>query len=317
MSRKNAVRVTFLAVALILLVVAVVREREALSDALARMSWGQVAGATALVLVGLAAQMLSWRALFTGSEVGTLPLRAAGRIYFVGQLGKYVPGSVWAVVAQADLGRDHKISRARSAVVALAALVVLVVVGVAVGVVALWAGSGTSIGAYWWTALVAVAGLVVLWPRVLGRLVGIAMRTLRRTGPVPTLTPRGIVRSAAWAVVMWAAFGAHAWLLADGLHDGGWGAAVTLGGAYALAWVVGFVIVIAPAGAGPREVAFVLLAAAVLDRPDALLVALVSRALMVLGDAVAAAAFLGRRGLPRTADPAGTGGVPAPEPEGA
>ncbi|MGJ0223704.1 hypothetical protein ACQUZK_09915, partial [Streptococcus pyogenes] len=86
-------------------------------------------------------------------------------------------------------------------------------------------------------------------------------------------------RSAAWALVMWVAFGAHAWVLAAGLVDDGPRLALTVAGAFALAWVVGFLVVLAPAGAGPREVALVLLTASVLDAPDALVLALVSRAL--------------------------------------
>ncbi len=45
------------------------------------------------------------------------PLPPAGslRVFFLGQLGKYVPGSVWPAVAQMELGRDygcHSVSRA-------------------------------------------------------------------------------------------------------------------------------------------------------------------------------------------------------------
>jgi uncharacterized membrane protein YbhN (UPF0104 family) len=76
--------------------------------------------------------------------------------------------------------------------------------------------------------------------------------------------------------------------------------------AFALAWVVGLLVVIAPAGAGPREAALVLALAPVLSSADALLVALVSRVLMVVADAGAAgvAALLARHGGPPARDPA-------------
>ena len=50
-----------------------------------------------------------------------LRLPVAGRIFFVGQLGKYLPGSVWPVVMQAELGRDHHIPRRRTMTVSLVA----------------------------------------------------------------------------------------------------------------------------------------------------------------------------------------------------
>jgi uncharacterized membrane protein YbhN (UPF0104 family) len=55
-------------------------------------------------------------------------------------------------------------------------------------------------------------------------------------------------------------------------------------GGFALAWSVGFLAVFVPAGVGVREAALVAALAPVLDRGDALVVALISRVLMTLGD---------------------------------
>ena len=41
----------------------------------------------------------------------------AGKVLFVGQLGKYLPGSIWPMVAQMELGRDYGVPRRRSATV--------------------------------------------------------------------------------------------------------------------------------------------------------------------------------------------------------
>ena len=309
MRRKTAVRAAFLLVAVALLIVTVVRERDAFGAALGRLDpWSVVISAAAL-LIGLLAQMLSWRSLFAGGEADVPPLRTAGRIYFVGQLGKYVPGSVWALIAQAELGKDHRISRARSAVVALGALMVLVVVGGTIGAAGLAAGSAGSLRTYWWALLAVPVGLTVLWPPVFNRLVALGLRAARRSGPAPTISGRALLRSSGWAVVMWLAFGAHAWFLAAPLGAAGPRDLATVVGAFALAWVVGFLVVVAPAGAGPREAALILALAPVMGSADALVVALVSRALMVLGDGVAALVFA-RRHRVATA-PAGRPGTPA------
>jgi hypothetical protein len=186
MRRKTAVRAAFLLTAVVVLVLTLVRERHAVAESDARLSPSGIALSAALVLVGLAAQMLSWRSMFVGSEVGRLPVATAGRIYYVGQLGKYVPGSVWAVVAQAELGKDHQISRVRSAVVALGALLVLVIVGGVVAAAGLAVGSAGSLRAYWWALLAVPVGVVVLIPPVFNRLVALALRLARRPGPAPT-----------------------------------------------------------------------------------------------------------------------------------
>jgi hypothetical protein len=294
MRPKTAVRAAFLLLAVALLVVAVAREGDAILDSLSRLSPPRLVVSAILVVAALVTQMLSWRALFHGSDAALLPIRVAGRIYFLGQLGKYVPGSVWAVVAQAELGKDHRISRSQSAVVALGSLMALTVTGGVVGAAGLAIGSSETLRAYWWALVAVPGGAVLLWPRVANRLVAFALRVTRRTGTPPALTGGGLARSAMWATIMWLVFGVHAWLLAVDLGASGWADAATVTGAFALAWVVGFLVVIAPAGAGPREAALVLGLAPVLATPEGLVLALVSRALMVVGDGVVAAVFAPR-----------------------
>jgi uncharacterized membrane protein YbhN (UPF0104 family) len=60
-------------------------------------------------------------------------------------------------------------------------------------------------------------------------------------------------------------------------------------GAYALAWVVGFLIVVAPAGVGAREGMLVVALAPAMSASTATALALVSRLVMTAGDFVWAA----------------------------
>jgi glycosyltransferase 2 family protein len=296
-SRRGVVGAAFFVVALALLVWAVASRWDELAQAWTRLDLVTVLLSLLLACAGLVAQMLSWRSLLAGTG-GAPDLRASARIYYHGQLGKYVPGSVWAVVAQAELGKAHKLSRARSAVVALGALAVLLVVGGAVAVIGLAAGSPQSLSTYWWAVLVVPLGAIGLAPPVFNWVVGKALVVLRRGDQSVRVDGRGLAGSALWALVMWLLFGLHAFVLLHALHpdDPGRGLLLSLG-AFALAWVVGFLVIIAPAGTGPREAALVLALAPMVTSSDALLIALVSRVLMVVADAGAAgvAALLRRR----------------------
>jgi uncharacterized membrane protein YbhN (UPF0104 family) len=320
-SRRGLIGAVFFVLALGLLVWAVAGRREELADALTRLDAGTVVLSLALACAGLVAQMLSWRALLTGTG-GAPGVGASARVYYHGQLGKYVPGSVWAVVAQAELGRAHNLTRARSAVVALGALAVLLVVGGAMAVVGLAVGSPESLSAYWWALAVVPIGVIGLAPPVFNRVVAKLLVLLRRGDEPVRVDGRGLALSAFWALVMWLLFGLHAAVLVHDLHpDDPARGAVLATGAFALAWVVGFLVVIAPAGTGPREAALVLALAPMLSSADALLVALVSRVLMVVADAAAAgvAVLLGRRGRTAPADSAprpdeATGAAPGTAP---
>jgi uncharacterized membrane protein YbhN (UPF0104 family) len=129
-----------------------------------------------------------------------------------------------------------------------------------------------------------VAVLVVA-PPVLNRLLGLVMRLARRP-PLPRpLSAGGILRVAGWAMVAWACYGGHVWVLARQLGAGG-GALLWLQctGAFAVAFAGGLLLVVAPAGVGVREAALVVLLGSTITAPRAAVVAVVSRLLFVVGD---------------------------------
>ena len=76
-------------------------------DALRDTSPAGMVGGMALVLLGLGATGLLWLRLM--SALGArLPTRDGLATFFVGQLGKYIPGSVWSIGAQAQMARARR-----------------------------------------------------------------------------------------------------------------------------------------------------------------------------------------------------------------
>ena len=83
---------------------AVVSEWGDVNNALQTLNWANVVLAFVAVLMGMVTAALAWRALLAG-EGHPLPPWTAARIFLVGQLGKYLPGSIWSVVLQTELAR--------------------------------------------------------------------------------------------------------------------------------------------------------------------------------------------------------------------
>ena len=282
-SRRAALRAVLLAVGLALAAYALVRNGADLREALTRLTpWSLVAGLLA-VLVGAFCSLLSWRALLT--DLGSpLPLAPAVRVFFLSQLGKYVPGSVWTVVSQMELAREHGVPRSRSGTVGLLTLALSLAAGLLAAVVALPFAAGDALSRYWWAFLPVPLLLVALHPRTANPLLDRLLRLARRGGLERPLSGRGVTLALAWAVAAWVAYGVQAWVLAVDLDaDPATTLPLAVGG-FALAWTAGFLFVVAPAGAGVREVALVVALAPALGADEALLVALVSRALMTAGD---------------------------------
>jgi glycosyltransferase 2 family protein len=277
-------RVGFLLLAVALLLLALRDSGPQALDAARRVGAPSAVLALAAVLAGLLASALVWRAVL--ADLGTpLGLRAAVHVFFVGQLGKYVPGSVFAVAAQMELGRAHGAPRSRTGTAALVFLGVLLASGLLVAAAVLPLTSPQALRSYVWVLPALPLGAVALAPPVLTRLVALLLRVSRREPLERPLTGRGVGAAVGWALAMWAAYGLHLWLLVRTQDTGGTGALPLLAtGAYALAWTAGLLVVVAPAGAGVRELALVAALAPVLDRGAALAVAVLSRVIMTVGD---------------------------------
>ncbi len=276
-------RVVLGLVALGLLAWAVARRGPELGHAFGELHPWSLVGAAAAVLVALAANTLSWRALLAGLG-SPLPVRAAGHVFLLGQLGKYLPGSVWALVAQVDLGRDYHVPARRGTAAAVLNMHVNITVGIAFGAVGIGLAETGDYNRYWWLLLVLPLAALVLYPPVLRRLISLAFRLTRRPAADVRMSGGRLLAAIGWAAVMWMGFGVQIWLLA--LDVGASGATLPLlaTGAYAAAWIAGFVVLVAPAGAGAREVVLTVVLATVLPRDGALAVALVARGLSIFGD---------------------------------
>jgi glycosyltransferase 2 family protein len=280
---RTVVRVAVLAVFLGALGWALATQWGAVRAPLGQLSIWSVGVALAAVMAGILATFLCWRAVLT-DVAGRLPLAAGARVFFVGQLGKYLPGSLWPVMAQMELGRDHQVPERASA--AAVGVFLLVVVGTGLAVAAAGAPllDPDALHAYWWLLAVLPLALLAAVPPVLNRLLGLVMRLARRP-PLPApLSSTGLLRAAGWAVVSWLAYGVHVWMLAGQLTDAGPLLLAHATGAFAAAWCAGLLLVVAPAGAGVREAALILLLGGVLTGPQATVVAVVSRLLFVVGD---------------------------------
>jgi uncharacterized membrane protein YbhN (UPF0104 family) len=291
--RSRWVRYGFVAVALAAAVWAVQREWDDIVPALRQMPPGLVLASFGVGLVYLLMTMMSWRAVLAdlGSRLGP---RATFGVFFVSQLGKYVPGGVWNVVAAGELGADHQVPRRRSLSAMLVTLFVSVVSGLAIGVPTLALTAGGLEGAYRWLWLLLPVAVALLAPPVMNRVLATVMRLARREPLEHPLTTRGTLAAVGWAVVSWAVAGVQIWLLGLGVEvEASPAALARVVGAYAIAWVVGFLVLVVPAGLGAREVVLLALLAPLVPNDGAVLVlVLVSRIVLTAADVTLAAAGL-------------------------
>jgi uncharacterized membrane protein YbhN (UPF0104 family) len=273
-----------------------------------RISPGWLVLAALASLLSVAAPVQTWRSSLRAIG-GSLPLRPAASVFYVGQLGKYLPGSVWPLLAQMELGKRYGLARQQVAVAGALQLVLSVIVTGALGLLVLpLAGSLPS----WEVALLlafVVVGALLLVPRILDAVMTRLLRLLRRP-PLPgPVQGRGVAGSVGWTVLAAAGTVLQADLLARGLGADATGTALA-GGALLVGITLGIVVIPVPAGAGIREATVVLLLHGHLGTAEATALALLSRLLLALADLTIAGVgwLLGRR-----VDQAGTLTGPAPD----
>lgn len=267
--------------------------REDWDDVVAAMrsvSAASVAWALLLVLAGLVLTGFVWvRGLLRfGHDV---PLPPALSVFFVGQLGKYIPGSVWSLGAQAQMATRYGVPARTTVAAGLVFLGWNVVTAAAVTAVGVLLGAIPALPR-WLGAVVLVASLVCMAPRVVNAAGSWAAGTGRRLA----LTARDCVLIAVLLLATWSLYG----LALRAVSPPASGAAYGVGDAmvaFTAAYAVGVLVILAPAGLGAREAVLTLLLTPFLGVGGAAAAALLTRLVHTAADfSIAGAAWLlGRR----------------------
>ncbi|WGD38086.1 lysylphosphatidylglycerol synthase domain-containing protein [Lysinibacter sp. HNR] len=256
------------------------------SKALKLISWPSLLVSFFFLLSGLFAGTMSWVSVLNGLGAPVSVPRGA-QIMLVGQLGKYVPGSVWSYLMQMELGRQYGISRPRILITSLYAAGIGVVASLLLGALALPAVIQYQRELLWLFALLPV-GLTCLHPRVMTWLASLVLKIFRRP-PLDHIVSFKTVSSAlGWALFSYLAYGGHLWILVNSLDSPTFMSFILLTGAISLGFTISLFAFILPSGVGIREVVLVGSMALIITASQATAITLVSRVMFTLADLAAA-----------------------------
>lgn len=265
------------------------------AGALVGVGPGHLVVAAAAAGLGLGVTARLWRLLlrWIGPDIGA---HDAAAVFLVGQLGKYVPGSVWSVAVQARLGRRHGVPVRWSVTASSLFLLVHTATGLLLGGLLVLSGALPNVS-YAVAATAAVVGAVALAPPLVRRVAD------RFSGHRTRFGLRELGVAGALMLVVWACYGVTVLALVPASSGASgtplFAAAVA---AFALAHAVGVLVVLAPAGVGAREGVLIALLAPMLGVPGAAATSLLARVVHVVADFVVAglAAWWASRGGRRT-----------------
>ena len=260
----------------------VVKQWNEISATLLKLSWQSVTLSMVAVVVGIWLGPVVWKIVL--SDLGApVSVADSSKFYLVGQLGKYIPGSVWAVLLSMELAKEAGVSRARSFTAGLIATGIGVVASLITALLALPVILTGNRELLWLFALLPV-GLVFLHPKPLTWLVS---RVLRLIGKQPLPHPlRGlpILRGTVVAVLIYLVFGLHLWLLAHSAGSPGLGALLLCAGTMGVGITAGLFAFFLPSGLGAREAVLVAALVTVMPTGQATALVVVSRLMFTVAD---------------------------------
>lgn len=240
----------------------------------------------ALSLLGLSATLV-W-----GVRVWQLVLRRFGvrirlaplcRIWFLSNVARYIPGVIWQFVGIAQFSTAAGLNAA----VALSSLFVqlgFTLVAALLVAVLLVPPGGWGLPVLHALRWLAPAALLAVHPRLIGGALALVRRATRKE----LVAWHGSWGDGVWLLalnaVSWLVYGGAFYLFVESLAPVGWHNLGALVAMNALAFVAGYVAVLAPAGLGAKEAALTVTLATVLPAPVAAALALAARLWTVAGE---------------------------------
>lgn len=266
------------------------------------------------MLTAYALLIWTWLYVVTALSGKTIPFRVGARIWFISNLGKYIPGKVWQIVQMGIMSTEQGIDPISSTTAAIVNAGVNVGCGLAISVIA-----GKSIFdrvlepiGYAWLGrplIVAAVICVCLLPFLLPYLFRFAHDRFGVAAPLEKPPTRAIAVSVVTNLVAWVLYGAAFKALILGILGTAQGSLADYTAAFALSYVVGYLFFLAPGGIGIREgtLISILVAVPLATAPEASAISVASRLWLVVIEIVPALLFLAyrRRPIDEKANPAG------------
>jgi uncharacterized membrane protein YbhN (UPF0104 family) len=245
--------------------------------------WGYVGLSGAIVLTSYAVLIETWRRT-VAAWGDSIAWPTAARIWFVSNLGKYLPGKVWQIGAMGVLAQQAGVSPVAAVGSSLVVNLVNLLAGALV-VLVFGARGLAGPGLVPLTVLAVIGAFATPW--LIPWMLEIAREVTGRDLPDAHVPPTAIFLALVGCLLSWVLYGAAFQMLAVGLFGASSGTTSAYIAVFTLSYLLGYLALFAPGGLGVRETVLAgFLVAAGLDvDPNATILVLFSRLWMTLLEA--------------------------------
>jgi hypothetical protein len=247
-----------------------------------------------LICLNLTVAALLWRNILQRLG-GNVNRPAAVSIWFVSQIVRYAPGNVWHLLGRVYLTNQRGIHAQSSSLSMVFELLHVITTGLLVATVSLFFWPQNVLGLS--TLLLIPLAICYLWPRLLHYPLAWVLRRRGQHLPDLTIRRRDLLAFLPGYGCIWLIYGGSIYLLAASIYPLPLSSLPSITGIYAFAWVIGFLSFITPSGLGVREGVLGYLFSFLMPVPVALLLTILARVWMTVGELLCTIFVLWRKRL--------------------
>jgi uncharacterized membrane protein YbhN (UPF0104 family) len=261
-------------------------------DAVGDYQWDfnyMLLGLSFLLLVGaLTCMVLIWRYIL--SAMGhSLPFKTSWRIWFLSNLGRYLPGKVWQVMGMVYLCEREDVPKAVTFTSIVLGLSLYSLAGLFLMYLYILFGEGEQFSQYAYVFLLCIPlGICVLYPAVFEKTLNFALRLVKKEQIKLNVRFSMIITLFFIYIVIWGVYGLAFYLFASSIFPISFSHFPALVCIFAASYVIGLVAIFVPAGIGVRESLLTTLLSLFIPLPIATIIALSARLWFTAGELLGA-----------------------------
>lgn len=257
---RRLVQVSWVAAVFVFIVLVVFSNWEAITN----VEW--TLGSIGLISAALIASLMrrlagglrwAWVVSLFKTDGKPIPLRDNLRVYFITNLGTYLPGTYWFIPARMMMNSKHGMTAMQTGISTVFEHLLLVLSGALLGLLGMELVAqvlNIPVASFWWILAVVILGLVSIHPAVLRFLMQLLAKILGKSLGNYNVTYPTALLHLLWSVVIWLLGSLSLLLLAQVFVP-----TLTLmdlpvfSAIFAVSWLIGFFTPFAPSGIGVRE----------------------------------------------------------------
>ncbi len=175
------------------------------------------------------------------------------RTIAISQLGKYLPGKVWSLGGRVLISKRYGVGEIETSASMLIEMICLSLTAVVLFLISLFSYGRSLPPRFYSVFLLLPLSIILLYPRLLKRLVALGGKVLKRRVVIPNLELKEIAILYSLYFISWSIHTTGFFFLLRSFYPLPWTNYFATIGAFSGSWVLSFAILIVPAGFGFRE----------------------------------------------------------------